>query len=118
MIAPLAAMAGGVLWLAHAVLGGSGPLSDTLYALGLVLVLAAATVFGSSLVKSDAVALRVVVGLASGLLALSVVEAFRPGDSALYDAFWGAVAALLGVFALLRGRGRGGAHQRGGSHSR
>lgn len=107
MIAPVAALAGGVLWLAHAALGGSGPLTDTLYALGLVLVLVAAAAFGSSLVKSDALGLRIVVGLASGLLALSLVEAFRPGDSALYDAFWGAVVALLGGIALLRGRRRG-----------
>ena len=122
MIAPLAALAGGVLWLAHAALGGSGPLTDTLYALGLVLVLVAAAVFGSSLVKSDALGLRVVVGLTSGLLALSLVEAFRPGDSTLYDAFWGAVAALLGGIALLRGRGRGPGRgddrPRSGSHSR
>ena len=121
MIAPVAALAGGVLWLAHAVLGGSGPLIDTLYALGLVLVLVAAAVFGSSLVKSDALALRIVVGIASGLLALSLVEAFRPGDSTLYDAFWGAVAALLGGIALLRGRGRGPGRgedrPRSGSHS-
>ena len=39
MIAPLAALAGGVLWLAHAAVGGSGPLTDTLYVLGLVCVL-------------------------------------------------------------------------------
>ncbi len=122
MIAPIAALAGGVLWLAHAALGSSGPLTDTLYALGLVLVLVAAAVFGSSLVKSDALALRIVVGLASGLLALSLIEAFRPGDSTLYYAFWGAVAVLLGGFALLRGRGRGPGRgddrPRSGAHSR
>lgn len=118
MTAPLAALAGGVLWLAHAAVGGSGPLTDTLYALGLVLVIVASAVFGSSLVKSDAIGLRFVVGLASGLLALSLVEAFRPGDSALYDAFWGAVAALLGGTALRRGRSRGDERRRSGSHSR
>ena len=93
-----------------------------MYALGLVLILVAAAVFGSSLVKSDALALRIVVGLASGLLALSLIGAFRPGDSALYDAFWGVVAALLGGIALLRGRGRGPGRGEGrttsGSHSR
>ena len=121
-IAPVAALAGGVLWLTHAAIGGSGPLTDTLYALGLVLILVAAAVFGSSLVKSDALALRIVVGLASGLLALSLIGAFRPGDSALYDAFWGVVAALLGGIALLRGRrrgpGRGEGRTTSGSHSR
>ena len=118
MIAPLAALAGGVLWLAHAAVGGSGPLTDTLYVLGLVCVLVAAALFGSSLVKSDATGLRIVVGLASGLLALSLVEAFRPGDSAFYDAFWGAVAALVGGVALLRRRGRDDERSRPGSHVR
>lgn len=107
MVTPLAALGGGVLWLAHAALGDSGPLTDTLFALGLVCVIAAAAVFGSSLVKSDALGLRVVVGVASGLLALALIEAFRPGDSVLYDAFWGAVAAVLGGVAMLRARGRG-----------
>ena len=118
MIAPLAALAGGFLWLAHAAVGGSGPLTDTLYVLGRVCVLVAAAVFGSSLVKSDATGLRIVVGLASGLLALSLVEAFRPGDPALYDAFWGAIAAVLGGVALLRRRGRDGERSRSGSHVR
>lgn len=118
MTAPSAALAGGVLWLAHAALGASGPLTETLYALGLVLVLVAAAVFGTSLVKSDALALRVVVGLASGLLALALIEAFRPGDSVLYDAFWGVVAALLGGVALVRSRGRGDDRPRAGAHSR
>jgi len=118
MIPQMTALVGGVLWLAHAALGASGLLTETLYALGLVLVLVAAAVFGTSLVKSDALALRVVVGLASGLLALSLIEAFRPGDSVLYDAFWGAVAALLGGVGLLRGRRRGDDRPRGGSHSR
>lgn len=107
LIAPPAALAGGVLWLAHAVLGDSGPLTDTLYAVGLACVIVAAAVFGSSLVKSDATGLRVVVGVASGLLALSLVQAFRPDDAVLYDAFWGAVTVLLGSVALLRARGRG-----------
>ena len=40
--------------------------------------------------------MRVVVGLASGLLALSLIEAFRPPDNAWYDGFWGIVAALVG----------------------
>lgn len=118
LITPLAALAGGILWLAHAAVGASGPLSGTLYALGLMLVLVAAAIFGSSLVKSDAIGLRVVVGLASGLLALSLIEAFRPSGSVLYDAFWGGVAALIGGVALVRARGAGVERPRPGSRRR
>ena len=119
-LAASAALLGGVLWIAHAVLGGgSDPLPNTLYFVGLACVLVASVIFGSSLVKSDAVGMRVVVGLASGLLALSMVEAFRPGDTPWYDGFWGLVAAVLGGLALLRGRGRSsGRSATGGAHAR
>ncbi|WP_231248958.1 hypothetical protein [Nocardioides furvisabuli] len=111
------ALLGGVLWILHALLGGgSDPLPGTLHFLGLALVLAAAGLFGSGLVKSDAVGMRVLVGLASALLALSVVEAFRPPDSPWYDGGWGIVAALLGGIALVRRRG--GDRTSGGAHSR
>lgn len=119
-LAASAALLGGVLWIAHAVLGGgSDPLPNTLHFVGLACVLVASAVFGSSLVKSDAVGMRVVVGLASGLLALSLVEAFRPGDTPWYDGFWGIVAAGVGGLALLRGRGRSsGRSATGGAHAR
>lgn len=119
-LAASAALLGGVLWIAHAVLGGgSNPLTNTLHFVGLACVLVASAVFGSSLVKSDAVGMRVVVGLASGLLALSLVEAFRPGDTPWYDGFWGIVAAGVGGLALLRGRGRSsGRSATGGAHAR
>ena len=119
-LAASAALLGGVLWIAHALLGGgSDPLPSTLHFVGLACVLVASAVFGSSLVKSDAVGMRVVVGLASGLLALSMVEAFRPGDTPWYDGFWGIVAAVIGGLALLRGRGRSsGRSATGGAHAR
>ena len=118
--AATAALLGGVLWVAHALLGGgTDPLPNTLHFVGLACVLVASAVFGSSLVKSDAVGMRVVVGLASGLLALSLVEAFRPGDTPWYDGFWGIVAALIGGLALVRGRGRSsGRSATGGAHAR
>ena len=104
-----AAVLGGVLWIVHALLGsGSDPLAGALHFVGLAYLLLAAAAFGSTLVKNDAVAVRVVVALASGLLALSVIEAFRPGDTAWYDGFWGVVAVLVGALALLRRRGRRG----------
>lgn len=113
-----AALLGGLLWIAHALLGGgSDPFTSTLHFVGLACLLAAAAVFGTTLVKSDALGMRVVVGLATGLLALSMIEAFRPAEASWYDGFWGVVAAALGALALARGRGRApgrptGAHAR------
>ena len=118
-LAPGAALLGGVLWIVHAVLGGgSDPLPATLHFVGLAFIVVAAAVFGSTLVKSDAVAMRVTVALASGLLALALIEAFRVTDSAWYDGFWGIVAALVGGIALLRGRGQSRGRPRHGAHAR
>ncbi len=115
-----AALVGGLLWIAYALLGGgSDPVPATLHVVGLAFIVGASAVFGSTLVKSDAVGMRVTVGLASGLLALALVEAFRVTDSAWYDGFWGIVAALLGGTALLRGRGTTSRRpSSGGAHSR
>ncbi len=106
-IAATAALLGGVLWIAHALLGGgNAPLPGTLRFLGLACVIVASAVFGTTLVRSDALGMRVVVGLASGLLALSLVEAFRPVGSVWYDGFWGIVSASIGGLALARSRRR------------
>ncbi|MCY4724969.1 hypothetical protein NYO98_01670 [Nocardioides sp. STR2] len=113
------ALLGGVLWILHALLGGGdGTLLDVLHVLGLVCLMGASAVFGTTLVKSDAVAVRAVVGVASALLALSVVEAFRPDGTSWYDGFWGVVAVLLGGVALVRGRGRAPARRTSGAHAR
>ena len=118
-ISASAALLGGALWILHALLGGgSDPLASTLHFVGLACLMVAAAVFGSTLVKSDAVAVRVVVALASGLLALSLVEAFRLSDTPWYDGFWGIVAALIGAAALLRGRGRSSGRPPAGAHGR
>ncbi len=119
-IAAGTALLGGVLWIVYALLGGgSDLLPSLLQGCGLACVLVASAAFGATLVKSDAVGMRVVVGLASGLLALSLIEAFRLGGSAWYDGFWGIVAASVGALALVRGRRRpvdrstsGGVHAR------
>lgn len=115
-----AAFLGGLLWIAHALLGGgTDPVPATLHFVGLAFIIAAAAAFGSTLVKSDAVAMRITVGVASGLLALAMIEAFRGTQSAWYDGFWGIVAALIGGLALLRGRGKQQRAPRGGgAHSR
>lgn len=115
-----AALLGGLLWIAHALLGGgTDPVPAALHFVGLACILVASATFGTTLVKSDAVAMRVTVGLASGLLALALVEAFRGTDSGWYDGFWGIVAALIGGTSLLRGRGRAPRTPRaGGAHSR
>ena len=118
-LAAALALLGGVLWIAQALLGGGDdPLSDTLHFVGFGSLLVASAIFGSSLVKSDAVGMRVLVGLASGLLTLALVEAFRPADSAWYDGFWGVVAALIGGVALFRGRGRSTGRPAAGAHAR
>lgn len=118
LAAPLA-VAGGLLWIVRALLGGGeGPLAGTLFVLGLACLLAAAALFGSSLVRSDALGMRVVVAVASALLALSLVEAFRPPGARWYDAFWGAVALVAGGVALLRRRGGPAAAPRSGAHAR
>ena len=120
--APLAAPAavlGGVLWVAFAVVGGgSGPVADALWYAGLACLLGAAAVFGAGLVRSDATAMRVVVGLASGLLLLSLVEAFRPADTPWYHGTWGAVLALIGAVGLLRRRRREGQTPASHPHAR
>lgn len=117
-IAAPAALAGGVLWIVRALLGGDGPLADTLQLLGLVCLLVAAALFGSTLVRSDNVGMRVVVALASALLLLAMVEAFRPPGARWYDAFWGAVAAIVAGVALLRQRGRAPHRPASGAHAR
>jgi hypothetical protein len=118
-ISAAAALLGGVLWILHALLGGgSEPLASTLWFVGLACVMVAAALFGSTLVRSGATGMRIVVGLASGVFALALVEAFRVSDSAWYDGFWGVVVAALGAVALLRGRGEAaGRSTADGAHS-
>jgi hypothetical protein len=112
------ALLGGVLWILHALLGGGdGPLLVTLHLLGLACVLASSAAFGTTLVKGDAVAVRAVVAVASGLLALSVIEAFRPAHASWYDGSWGVVAAVLGALALVRGRNRSAGSRSAGRRS-
>jgi hypothetical protein len=118
-LAAVLSLLGGALWIVHALLGGgSDPLASTLHFVGLACLLAASAVFGATLVKSDAVAMRVVVALASGLLTLSLIEAFRPADTPWYDGFWGVVAALIGGISLLRGRGNASGRPSAGAHAR
>lgn len=118
-LAAVLSLLGGALWIVHALLGGGDdPLASTLHFLGLACLMVASAVFGSTLVKSDAVAMRAVVALASGLLTLSLIEAFRPAGSTWYDGFWGAVAALVGGVALFRGRGRPSGRPSAGAHAR
>ena len=115
-----AALLGGVLWIVHALLGGgSDPLPATLHFVGLACILVASAVFGSSLVKSDAVAMRIVVGL--GLRPARARRSSRRSGSPTArgtTAFWGIVAALIGGIALLRGRGQSPGRPRHGAHAR
>jgi hypothetical protein len=105
-ISAAAAVLGGALWVVHAVLGGGDdPVATTLFFVGMAALVLAAAIFGTSLVKSNAVAMRGVVGVASGLLMLSLVEAFRPPDTPWYIGFWGILAIVVGGLSLLRGRG-------------
>ena len=113
------ALLGGVLLILHALLGGGdGLLLDALRVVGLVSLMVASAAFGTTLVKGDAMGVRAVVAVASGLLALSVIEAFRAADAGWYDGFWGVVAASLGGLGLLRARGRSGTRRAAGAHAR
>lgn len=113
------ALLGGVLLILHALLGGGdGLLLDALRVVGLVSLMVASAAFGTTLVKGDAMGVRAVVAVASGLLALSVIEAFRPADPGWYDGFWGVLAASLGGLGLLRARGRSGTRRAAGAHAR
>lgn len=104
-LAASAAVIGGALWVLDAALGGGdGPLSSTLFLVGMAFLVVAAAVFGTSLVRSDALAMRVTVGLASGLLMLCLVQAFRPPDTPWYDGCWGILALVVGGTSLLRRR--------------
>jgi hypothetical protein len=119
-LAASAAVLGGVLWVVHAVIGGGDdPLATTLFFVGMAALVVAAAVFGTSLVKSNAVAMRGVVGVASGLLMISLVEAFRPPDTPWYNGFWGILAIIVGGLALLRSRGSApGGRTAHGAHAR
>jgi hypothetical protein len=118
-LAAAAALLGGALWILHALLGGgSDPVPSTLHFLGLGCLLVAAGAFGTTLVRSDALAMRVFVGFASALLTLSLVEAFRQRDNAWYDGCWGLAAVLLGGYALLRTRGGSSRRTTTGAHAR
>ncbi|GAA1927715.1 hypothetical protein [Nocardioides hwasunensis] len=119
-LAATAAVLGGALWVLHAVLGGGDdPLSRTLFLVGFAALVVAAAVFGTSLVKSDAVGMRIVVGLASGLLVVSLVEAFRPAATHWYDGVWGILALAAGGASLLRSRSSGaGGRPAQGAHAR
>ena len=118
-LAASAALLGGLLWIAHALLGGgSAPVPSMLHFVGLAALVVAAAVFGSTLVKSDAVGMRLTVGVASGLLIVSLIYAFRPADSPWYDGVWGVLAVAIGGLALLRGRGNTSGRPAAGAHAR
>ena len=97
------ALLGGVLWILHALLGGGdGTLLDVLHVAGYVCLMGASAVFGTTLVKGDAVGVRAGGGGAGAQQA-------RTG---------GVVAVLLGGLALARGRGRSPARRPAGAHAR
>ncbi|WP_210650080.1 hypothetical protein [Nocardioides sp. SYSU D00065] len=117
-LAAAAALLGGALWILYALLGGGDdPVPSALHLLGLGCLLVAAGAFGTTLVRSDALAMRIFVGFASALLALSLVEAFRQPDNAWYDGCWGIAAVLLGGYGLRRTRG-GSRRTATGAHAR
>ncbi|NYE37050.1 hypothetical protein F4692_002183 [Nocardioides cavernae] len=117
-IAAALALLGGALWIVRAVLGGGDdPVAGTLHVIGLGCLLIGSAVFGTTLVRSDAVGMRLLIGVASGLLTLSLISAFRPADAVWYDGFWGGVAVLVGGITLLRARGSAG-NAATGAHAR
>jgi drug/metabolite transporter (DMT)-like permease len=118
-LAASAAVLGGALWIVNALLGdGDDPLSSTLFLVGMACLVVAAAIFGTSLVRSNARAMRITVGVASGLLMLCLVEAFRPADTPWYNGFWGILAVVVGGLGLLRSRGGAGGRPAQGAPAR
>ncbi|MCD6640532.1 MAG: hypothetical protein LT071_11550 [Nocardioides sp.] len=120
LFAPACAVGGGLLWLVPPVLGADGTTGSLLHAAGLVLLLVAVALWGSTLVASTIVPLRVVVAVATALLAWSLVELVRPAAPDWYDQALGVVAVLVGVAVGVRARGREreAPARRGGAHAR
>jgi hypothetical protein len=115
LIAFVAAVLGGLLWVARWLTDGSA-FSDGLYWAGLVAIAVALGVAGASLVRSSALPLRVLVAVAFPLLVWSVVSVFRPADPPLVDGLLGVVAVVVGGVGLARSRPPA-PRRRAGSHA-
>ena len=107
VLARVAGLLGGVLWILRALLDGPAPsaLVDALHWGGLALIAVALVGLGAELVSSSATWLRVIVAICLPLLVWSVFEALREGvsDRWLEGAF-GALLAGYCVVGLVRNR--------------
>ena len=118
--ASVAAVLGGVVWLARWLMDAS--LADgaslALHWLGVALFALALAGAGAALVSRSAAPLRALVAIAFPLLVWSVAEFFRPGDDAPFDGLLGLVGLLAGAAGLLRARPeRHRPARRAGSHA-
>jgi hypothetical protein len=115
LIALVAAVLGGLLWIVRWLTDGSA-LSDGLYWAGLVAVAVALAGAGAGLVRSSALPLRALVAVALPLLVWSVVAVLRPAGPAAVDGLLGLVAVAVGGVGRARSRPRG-ARRRAGAHA-
>ena len=113
MLACLAALAGGLVWVGRLVLGDE---PASLFWVGLALLTVALAAAGASLVTKGTWWLRLIVAVALPALVLSLYSGLRSmADTVVVDAVAGAVAVLLAlgvwIFAPRPTRSRG-AHAR------
>jgi hypothetical protein len=122
--AAVSGLLGGPCWLAAFVLDrtGEGGIVDALTWAGIALLAAAVLGAGASLVSRSAGWLQVVVAVCFAVLVASVLEVLRDSiDGLAVYAVFGAVAAVVSVMALVRGRPAAVApagHRARGSHAR
>ena len=123
--AALAGLLGGLAWVVAFVLDQTDrpEALDALEWAGLALLTVAALAAGAGLVSRSATWLRLLIAVCFALLVWSVMQVLFDGfDDRLVQAVAGAVAALVGIGALIR-RPQApvhhpGGHRSGGSHAR
>ena len=102
--AQLAGLAGGVLWVVAAVVGGAA--SGALFWVGGLLLTVALVGLGMLLVKGDVLLLRLFVGLALPTLVWGVVALLRGSavNATVVDVVFGGGVAVLSATQLVRRR--------------
>lgn len=116
----VAGIAGGACWLTRWILDLAGVSSEpreAVYLVGAVLLALAFVAFGMALVKSSALWLRLIVGVAFPVLVWSVLEVLHRAEPEPVDGVFGLAVAAISVLLLSR-RPRPEKSRRAGAHAR